>query len=293
MNMTHEPLVQFHDVQLGYGQQVVLENVRLDIYRGDFFGLVGPNGSGKTTLLRCLLGILKPLRGQVTRAEGVRIGYVPQREMLDPLFPLTALDIVLMGRYPHVGIFRSPRRADRELAIHCLEQVGLADFAQKLYRELSGGQRQRVLIARALAVQPNLLVLDEPTNGLDLPTEAAILGFIERLHQHDGLTIVLVQPCVERGGSLRLAYGSAAGWSTAGRRRGTADAGTGAGGSIRRARVRAAVRPPLPCGGTRGRGGIHRWLIGSKHGGRRWFRMLSVWASFWRWLQAISACMSC
>jgi ABC-type Mn2+/Zn2+ transport system ATPase subunit len=192
MNMTHEPLVQFHDVQLGYGQQVVLENVRLDIYRGDFFGLVGPNGSGKTTLLRCLLGILKPLRGQVTRAEGVRIGYVPQREMLDPLFPLTALDIVLMGRYPHVGAFRSPRRADRELAMRCLEQVGLVDYADKLYRELSGGQRQRVLIARALAVQPSLLVLDEPTNGLDLPTEAAILGFIQRLHQHDGLTIVLV-----------------------------------------------------------------------------------------------------
>jgi ABC-type Mn2+/Zn2+ transport system ATPase subunit len=192
MNMAHEPLVQFQDVQLGYGRQVVLQNVQLDIFRGDFFGLVGPNGSGKTTLLRCLLGILKPLRGQVARAEGLRIGYVPQREMLDPLFPLTALDIVLMGRYPHAGIFRSPRRNDRELAMQCLEQVGLADSAHKLYRELSGGQRQRVLIARALAVQPNLLVLDEPTNGLDLPTEAAILGFIERLHQHDGLTIVLV-----------------------------------------------------------------------------------------------------
>lgn len=192
MTVTHEPLVRFHNVQLGYGQQVVLDKVSLDIFQGDFFGLVGPNGSGKTTLLRCLLGILKPLSGQVARASGLRIGYVPQREMLDALFPLTALDIVLMGRYPRVGIFRSPRRADRDLALQCLSQVGLADSAHKLYRELSGGQRQRVLIARALAVEPNLLVLDEPTNGLDLPTEAAILGLIERLHSEGGLTIVLV-----------------------------------------------------------------------------------------------------
>jgi ABC-type Mn2+/Zn2+ transport system ATPase subunit len=187
-----EPLVRFQDVQLGYGRQLVLEKVQLDIFRGDFFGLVGPNGSGKTTLLRCLLGILKPLRGQVARAEGLRIGYVPQREMLDPLFPLSALDIVLMGRYPCAGVFRSPRRADRDFAMQCLQQVGLGEAAHKLYRELSGGQRQRVLIARALAVEPNLLVLDEPTNGLDLPTENAILGLIERLHAQSSLTIVLV-----------------------------------------------------------------------------------------------------
>lgn len=187
-----EPLVRFRDVQLGYGRQVVLDNVNLDIVSGDFFGLVGPNGSGKTTLLRCLLGILKPLSGQVTRPVGLRVGYVPQREVLDPLFPLTALDIVLMGRYPRVGFFRAPARADRDFSMHCIEQVGLSEFAHKLYRELSGGQRQRVLIARALAVEPSLLVLDEPTNGLDLPTEASILSLIERLHAKGGLTIVLV-----------------------------------------------------------------------------------------------------
>ncbi|MGQ9486551.1 MAG: metal ABC transporter ATP-binding protein [Armatimonadota bacterium] len=188
----NEPLVRFREAKLGYGRQVVLSNVTLDILRGDFFGLVGPNGSGKTTLLRCLLGVLKPLSGQVIRATGLRIGYVPQREMLDPLFPLTALDIVLMGRYPRTTPLRSPGRADRDFALHCLQQVGLADMAHKLYRELSGGQRQRVLIARALAVEPNLLVLDEPTNGLDLPTEASILGLIERFHVQGGMTIVLV-----------------------------------------------------------------------------------------------------
>ncbi|MCS6830749.1 MAG: ABC transporter ATP-binding protein [Armatimonadota bacterium] len=192
MTTTPEPLVRFRDIQIGYGRQVVLDYVTLDVFRGDFFGLVGPNGSGKTTLLRCLLGILRPMRGQIIRAPSLRIGYVPQRETLDALFPLTALDIVLMGRYPHAGVFRSPQRADRELAMQCLQQVGMAHFAHRLYRDLSGGQRQRVLIARALAVEPILLVLDEPTNGLDLPTEAAILDLIERLHTEEGLTIVLV-----------------------------------------------------------------------------------------------------
>lgn len=185
-------LVHMHNVQLGYGKTVVLDGVNLHIYRGDFFGLVGPNGSGKTTLLRCLLGTLKPLRGTLTRDANLRIGYVPQREALDPLFPLTALDIVLMGCYPSAGWFRAPNREHRERAMRCLQQVGLADFANSLYRELSGGQRQRVLIARALAVEPRLLVLDEPTNGLDLPTEASILSLIERLHHEQQLTIVLV-----------------------------------------------------------------------------------------------------
>lgn len=187
-----QPLVHLRHVQLGYGREIVLPHIDLDIYRGDFFGLVGPNGSGKTTILRCLLGTLKPMRGHVVRTSGLRIGYVPQRETLDLLFPLSALDIVLMGRYPHIGLFRMPRKRDREVALSCLEQVGLAGIASKLYRELSGGQRQRVLIARALAVEPNLLVLDEPTNGLDLPTEAAILDLVERLHRQSGLTIVLV-----------------------------------------------------------------------------------------------------
>ncbi len=191
--MQTAPLVRFQNATLGYSRrQVVLDNVNMDILPGDFFGLVGPNGSGKTTLLRAVLGILKPLSGEAIRQPGLRIGYVPQREMLDPLFPLTALDIVLMGKYPQVGAFRSAGRAHRQRALECLEQVGMAGHAHKLYRDLSGGQRQRVLIARALAVEPTLLILDEPTNGLDLPTEASILDLMEQLHRRQAMTIVLV-----------------------------------------------------------------------------------------------------
>lgn len=188
----NEPLFRLEDTSLRYGRQVILKGVQLEIRTGDFFGLVGPNGSGKTTLLRSLLGILKPKPGKIWRANGLKIGYVPQRETLDPLFPLTASEIVLMGRYPRRGPLRSANRTDRQIAHHCLEQAGLAEQARTLFRNLSGGQRQRVLIARALATEPNLLILDEPTNGLDLPTESNILSLIENLHSVHGLTIVLV-----------------------------------------------------------------------------------------------------
>lgn len=188
----NELLFRLEDASLRYGRQVILQGIHLEIRAGDFFGLVGPNGSGKTTLLRSLLGILKPKPGNVWRANRLKIGYVPQREGLDPLFPVTALEIVLMGRYPRMGLFRGASRTDREIAYRCLEQVGLAEHSRTLFRNLSGGQRQRVLIARALATEPNLLVLDEPTNGLDLPTESNILSLIANLHSVHGLTIVLV-----------------------------------------------------------------------------------------------------
>lgn len=188
----NDPLFRLEDACLSYGRHTVLQAVSLEVRAGDFFGLVGPNGSGKTTLLRSLLGILKPKSGHFWRAPQLKIGYVPQRESLDPLFPITSLEIVLMGCYPRMGLVRGASQADRQTALQCLRQVGLAERANTLFRSLSGGQRQRVLIARALATEPNLLILDEPTNGLDLPTEANILSLIESLHSEQSLTIVLV-----------------------------------------------------------------------------------------------------
>ena len=185
-------LVRFTNVTLGYGRLVVLRDISFTIPPGDFLGLVGPNGSGKTTIVRALLGTLPPLAGTVTVAPGLRFGYVPQREQIDYDYPLTALDVVLMGRYDRIGLGKRPGKADREAALQALAQVGIPDLAGRRLRELSGGQRQRTLVARALAGQPNILVLDEPTSGLDLVSTTQILGLVRDLHERSGITVLMV-----------------------------------------------------------------------------------------------------
>jgi ABC-type Mn2+/Zn2+ transport system ATPase subunit len=186
------PLVQFEGVSLGYGRQPVLSNIDFTLERGDFVGFVGPNGSGKTTIIRAMLGGLAPLAGRLTRAPGVRLGYVPQRDQVDSLYPLRVSDVVTMGRYDRIPIGRRPGARDRELALQALDQVGIADLAHRLLAGLSGGQKQRVLIARALVGEPNVLVLDEPTNGMDLVSTTQILGLVRDLHDRQNLTVVMV-----------------------------------------------------------------------------------------------------
>ena len=187
-----ETLVSLREVTLGYGRKVVLRDVTMEIGAGEFWGFVGPNGSGKTTLVRALLGLVKPKRGQILWGKQVRVGYVPQREALDDLLPLTALDIVLLGRIRKGGFMHRFSREDLDKAVETMEQVGIADLASLPFRELSGGQKQRVLIARALVTEPELLLLDEPTNGLDLPTEHAIMELLRRIHGERNVTIVFV-----------------------------------------------------------------------------------------------------
>jgi manganese/zinc/iron transport system ATP- binding protein len=185
-------LVTFDDVTLGYGHRVILTGLSFDIPEGDFLGLVGPNGAGKTTILRALLGSLRPLRGSVTHAPGLRFGYVPQRDQVDYNFPLKVVDVVMMGRYDRIGLGRRPSADDRRLAAAALEHVGIRDLAEQPLNALSGGQKQRTLIARALVGEPNVLVLDEPTNGMDLVSTTQILGLVRELHERDGLTVLMV-----------------------------------------------------------------------------------------------------
>ena len=186
------PLVTFDHATLGYGRNVVLRDLSFVIQEGDFLGLVGPNGSGKTTVLRALLGTHPPLAGSVTRAPGLRFGYVPQRDQVDYDYPLTAVDVVLMGRYDRIGLGRRPSSKDRAKAMEALEQVGIPELAGEHLKNLSGGQRQRTLIARALVGEPNVLVLDEPTNGMDLVSTTQILGLVRDLHERSGLTVLMV-----------------------------------------------------------------------------------------------------
>jgi ABC-type Mn2+/Zn2+ transport system ATPase subunit len=188
-------LLRAEGAAFGYQGRAVVSGVDLEVRAGELLGIVGPNGSGKTTLFRGLLGLLPPLAGRVVRGEVV-IGYVPQREELDEVYPLSVQELVLMGSYGRVeGLrrwWRSPSRADRALAEECLERVGLADHARRPFASLSGGQRQRVLLARALMSRPDLLMLDEPTAGVDRAASREILGRIAELRRDEGLAVLLV-----------------------------------------------------------------------------------------------------
>jgi ABC-type Mn2+/Zn2+ transport system ATPase subunit len=186
------PLVAFHRATLGYGRRAVLTGLTFDIPEGDFLGLVGPNGAGKTTILRAILGTLTPSAGSVVVAPGLRFGYVPQRDAVEYNFPLKVVDVVMMGRYDRIGLGRRPTAADRKRALEALEHVGIADLADRGINALSGGQKQRMLIARALVGEPNILVLDEPTNGMDLVATTQILGLVRQLHEDDRLTVLMV-----------------------------------------------------------------------------------------------------
>jgi ABC-type Mn2+/Zn2+ transport system ATPase subunit len=185
-------LVRFDHATLGYGRRVVLSDLTFDIPGGDFLGLVGPNGAGKTTILRAILGTLTPISGTVVVSPDLRFGYVPQRDSVDYGFPLKVIDVVLMGRYDRIGLAKRPTRDDRARALAALEHVGIANLADQQLSSLSGGQKQRTLIARALVGDPTILVLDEPTNGMDLVSTTQILGLVSELHDRDKLTVLMV-----------------------------------------------------------------------------------------------------
>ena len=191
-----EPIVRFEGVDLGYGRHVVLRDLNFSVEEGDFLGIVGPNGAGKTTLLKAICGILKPLKGRIERRPGLRFGYVPQRQAVDEAFPLTVLEVVLMGRYGLLGPWRRPSEEDVRRAREALRRVGAEELADRPYRELSGGQKQRALMARALAAEPDVLLLDEPTSDMDVASQKAVLDFIKRLHE-GGMTILLVSHVLE------------------------------------------------------------------------------------------------
>ena len=190
-----EPLLILRDASFGYANRPVLEHVDLELGRGEFAALLGPNGAGKTTLLRGIAGLLPVLAGTLRlgfdRATSP-LGYVPQRDVLDPTFPLTVREVVLMGTYAGLRPLQRVGRQERLVAARCLDLVGLGAIADQRFASLSGGQTQRALIARALAAGPRLLLLDEPTAGVDAEATVAIMDVLGRLNRDDGLTVLLV-----------------------------------------------------------------------------------------------------
>jgi ABC-type Mn2+/Zn2+ transport system ATPase subunit len=182
-------LVRFDGVTCRYEREPVLEDIDLLVSEGDFLGVVGPSGSGKTTLLRAIAGTVKPAGGRVERSRQATIGYVPQVESVNWYFPVTVLQAVLMARVEgRVAPWAS--REDQRAAEGVLEQLGLGGLASRHIRELSGGQQQRVFVARAMLRRPRLLLLDEPTSGVDVGTRHDVMHLIHDLH-HQGLAIVL------------------------------------------------------------------------------------------------------
>lgn len=183
------PLIELRHVDASYGERIVLGNVDLAVTQAQFTGIVGPSGAGKTTLLRLLLGSLKPHHGTVTRAPGLRLAYVPQLETVDWNFPSTVFECVLMSR--RSGRLLPWASATENAAVHhVLERLGIDDLAHRHIRELSGGQQQRMFLARALLSDPQLLLLDEPTSGVDVSTRHEVLHLLGDLHR-DGVAIVL------------------------------------------------------------------------------------------------------
>ncbi|MEC4670105.1 MAG: metal ABC transporter ATP-binding protein [Nitrospirota bacterium] len=196
------PIIRFSHATFGFPGVIALQDISLEISEGEFVGVIGPNGSGKTTLCRAILGLMRPLEGSLQIFDcaceklrchhRARIGYLPQKGVLDRNFPITVLEAVMMGRYGALGLFRRPRQQDREIAVEALENVGMQDHRNTALGHLSGGQQQRVLIARALAQKPQVLLLDEPTTGVDITTQHSVLDLVQHLHRDLGLTVLLV-----------------------------------------------------------------------------------------------------
>ncbi len=192
---TTKPVLELKNVSVAYGEEIVLEDVSFSVDKGERIAVVGPNGAGKSTLFKTIVGILKPGSGNILvygekPYNHICIGYVPQASMIDWNFPVSVFDVVMMGRIGKIGLLGRAKKRDREIVMHCLERVGMAEFADKQIGMLSGGQRQRVFLARAIAQETELLLMDEPLTGLDVTSQGDIYGIIEEL-SNQGISILV------------------------------------------------------------------------------------------------------
>ena len=199
-----QPILDVHHLTVKYDNRLALEEVTFHLHAGERVAVVGPNGAGKSTLFKVIVGVKVPYSGNVqifgSRPGGhVCIGYVPQHSQVDWSFPVTVADVVMMGRVAQVGMLRWPRNSDRQRVRQALEIVGLVDLASRQIRQLSGGQQQRMFIARALAQEAELMLMDEPLTGLDTPSQEGLLGLLDTLQRQD-VTVMVATHDLDQAG---------------------------------------------------------------------------------------------
>lgn len=197
IHQVENPAIEIHDLTVSYDKKPVLWGIDLTIPKGALCGIIGPNGAGKSTLIKSIMDLVEMNSGYVKLFDRSlnearkQVSYVPQRESVDWDFPASVLDVVLMGRYANLGLFKSPRKADKDAAMKALEQVDMEPYAKRQIAQLSGGQQQRVFLARALAQNSDIYFMDEPFAGVDAATEKAIFQILQNLSSQ-GKTIIVV-----------------------------------------------------------------------------------------------------
>lgn len=188
--MSH--LLELENLEIGYGRKGFLKIASMSIDRNQFWGVLGPNGSGKSTLLKTILGLLKPVGGSIKAENGIVFGYVPQNEHFDPIYPISVYELVSMGRYSRVPAGTRLSEKDNQVIVESLEKVGGSHLKERTFRSLSGGEKQRTLLARAIAGEPDILVLDEPTAAVDIKGEAQIMNLVKNIKEQNGLSVLMV-----------------------------------------------------------------------------------------------------
>ena len=203
-HLSNQPILEAHELTVRYDGRAALEDVTFHLHAGERVAVVGPNGAGKSTLFKVVAGVLAPTSGTVTVSGSrpishVCIGYVPQRTHVDWNFPVNVADVVMMGRSAKLGAFRWPSRRDWEFVRGALETVEMGDLSKRQISELSGGQQQRMFIARALAQEAELMLMDEPLTGLDLPAQEGILNLLDTL-QKQNVTVMVATHDLDQAG---------------------------------------------------------------------------------------------
>lgn len=207
MSVDHtKNIIEVKNVSFSYGNTTVLKDITLTIHQGDYLGIIGPNGSGKSTLLKLMVGLLKPTQGEIKLfgqslnnfKDWHKLGYVSQKVVnFDYLFPATVQEVVEMGRYGSKGLFKNINKKDNEIVKKSLQQVEMWNFRDRLIGDLSGGQQQRVFIARALAAEPEVIFLDEPTVGVDAKNQEQFYTLLKKLNRELNLTLVMISHDLE------------------------------------------------------------------------------------------------